>query len=528
VSVKSNTSKTHGHLIRAAGLMGLLTLASRVLGMLRDIVNARAFGTGWHWDAFIYAFMVPNFFRRLVGEGALASAFIPVYSETLQKRGTPEAFRFANIILTALAAGFLVLLLAVETILGVLLRMDSLPPSLVLMLDLMRFFFPHLALVSIFALGMGVLNSHRHFFAPALAPALFNGAWIFGVFWVTRGGISDFPQALRGLAAVILASGFLQLAVECPFLFRLGYRPRLIWELGYPPLKKSVRLLFPVILGFAVVQINLLVDMTLAFLIGPGANSNLWYGGRLMQFPLGLFAITLGTALLPTISHQISGGRIDEARKSLSFTLRSIFFIILPCSAGLIALKTPIVRMLFEHGEFDAQSTARTAAVLMGYTVGLFAYSGHKIIVSGFYAVQDTLTPVRIAVISLVTNVVANFILMIPFKEAGLAMATSLAGILQFVLLVVFFHRKIVSLDMGEIARAVGKITVATLVMAATAVAAHYFLMALIPGEGSMSQMIRVSSSIVLSIVVYLVCCGVLRITEMSEIFRLAFKRRSP
>jgi len=525
-SVNPNTAHTKKHLVKAAGLMGLLTLVSRILGMARDVVNARAFGTGWQWDAFVYAFMIPNFFRRIVGEGALASAFIPVYSETLNKGGSQEAFRFANILMTLLAVVFLFLILVIEFVLYGLLRIESLPQTLAYTLDLLRFFFPYLALVSFYALGMGVLNSHRHFFAPSIAPAVLNLSWILGIFWITAyHGDAGFEIQLRWLSVFILGAGCIQLIIQLPFLYQVGFRPALVWDFFAAPLKKTFRLLTPVVLAFAVVQINLLVDMTLAFIIGPGANSSLWYGGRLMQFPLGIFAIAMGTALLPAISHQVARREIQEARRNMSFALRFIFFIILPCAVGLIVLSQPIVRMLFERGEFDPESTARTSAVLTGYCIGLFAYSGQKIVTSGFYAVQDTRTPVRIAVVSLITNIVLNFILMQHFKEAGLALATSISGILQFLLLLIYFNSKIIRLDRSEIILAVGKIGLATMVMAWAARASYGFLQGRILPETTSGEVLCVMGSIAIALAAYVAGCLLFRVHELKELLEMRKKR---
>lgn len=516
-AVNPHASEGKKHLVKAAGVMGLMTLASRVLGMLRDIVSAKAFGTSWQWDAFVYAFSLPNFFRRLVGEGALSSAFIPVYSEILQTQGKQEAFKFANALISVLSAGFRVFLLIIEVALTLLMRVDAFPERLHLVFDFLRYFFPYLALMSLYAVGMGILNCHRHFFAPSLGPLVLNLAWIGGTVWVLFLADQGVAGQLRWLALVLLVSGVLQDMVQVPYLRRIGFRSRWVWEPLYPGLKKTVKLILPVVLGFAVMQINLLVDATLAFWVGPGANSTLWYGNRLMQFPLGVFAVAMGMALLPTISNQVAAGQLDLAKKNISFSLRSIALIVIPCAAGLIVLAHPIVQMMYERGQFDAVSTQRTAAVLFCYSIGLFAYAGQKILTPAFHAVQNTKTPVRIAIICLLSNIVFNVILMQFMAEAGLALATSISGFLQFFLLGAALHRSVLKLPLREILVSFFRITLASLAMAATAWACHQLLLSVYPESGTLGQAVRVLGSICAAALLYPVYCFLLGVTEIKD-----------
>ncbi len=518
----------HGQVMRAAGVLGLMTVVSRVLGMIRDVVSAKSFGTTWQWDAFVYAFMLPNFFRRIIGEGALSSAFIPVYSETLHLQGKEQAFRFANKIGTLVAAGLAVFILGIELVLQVLLHWGIFPERIQLTFKLLQYFFPYLWLMSIYAFAMGILNSHQHFFSPSLSPVILDLVWIAGVIFVVPavGGASE--TQLIALALVILFSGVLQVGEQLPELFKMGFRFRWIWDWLDQGVKKTGHLILPALMGFAIVQINILVDMSLGFLIGPGANSSLWYGTRLMQFPLGVFAVAMGTALLPTISEQTANQKLDEAKKTISFALRNIFLIILPCSVGLIILREPIVKLLFERGEFDALSTSRTAAVLLCYTIGLFAYSGQKIIVTGFYALQDTKTPVRLGVVALVTNIVLNVIFMGPMKEAGLALATSISGILQFILLMVYYHRKVSKFPFLEIGVSFAKMTVASLVMGIAGTFFYEGSRGIWPGDGVFHQMLQVFVPILLSIAVFCLLCVVLRLREMKEAIEWIMKRKKP
>lgn len=508
---------THRHLLKAAGLVGLMTLASRILGMVRDIVSAGRFGTTWQWDAFVYAFMLPNFLRRIVAEGALSSAFIPVYSEIREKEGQERAFRFANTVMTLLGCGVLALLLLLEGIFALLLKGGLLPERIHFTVDLLRLMFPYLGFIVLYALGMGILNCHRRFFAASLGPVILDIVWIAGVIWIAPLAGALPQDQLRYLSFAILFSGLLQFAAEFPSLRQIRCRFRWIWDTADPYLKKAWNLLLPGMMSFAIVQINILVDMTLGMAIGAGANSSLWYGTRLMQFPLGVFAIAMGTALLPALSSQAANQDREAVRKTLSFALRSVFFIILPCTVGLIILRDPIIQLLFERGRFDAVSTLRTGRVLLCYSIGLFAFSGQKIISTGFYAAQDTRTPVVIGIAALMTNIVLNLILMQWMREAGLALATSLAGILQFFLLIYGYDRKTSDFPFRETVSSLGRVLAASLAMGAVCVFSYGRLTDHFMAGDLKDQLIRVSGSILISCAAYFVFCFLFRVREMKE-----------
>jgi len=516
------------HLMKAAAVVGIMTLVGRVLGLFRDIVSAKTFGTGWQWDAFLYAFMLPNLFRRIVGEGGLTSAFIPVYNEISAKVSKEEAFRFTSITITFLACLLFVFVLSVEGLLALLIGIGFRSPTVMLTLRLSQILFPYLWFISLYAIGMGVLNSHRHFFAPSLGGPILDLVWIVGVLWVPAWAAGDYVERIRWLSYAILFGGFLHIAVEVPPLLKIGFRFRWIWDVSSVWLEKVWNLLLPVTLSFAVVQINIAVDMTLGMLIGPGANSSLWYGNRLMQFPLGIFALAMGTALLPMMSQQIARGEKEASRRTLSFALRSIFFIILPSSVGLIVLREPIIRMLFERGEFDAVSTARCAAVLLGFTIGLFAFAGQKIMNSGYYAAHDSKTPMKTSVISLCSNIVLNLILMVPFKEAGLAIATSISGIIQLGQLIYYYPKKVGEFPFREVAFSFLRILLASLAMGIVCYGSWEFLKLWVPGTGTRAQLVQVFGSILIATVSYIGLCFVCRVPEVREAFAWFLKKRKP
>ncbi len=505
------------HLVRAAVLVGLWTLIGRVLGLIRDIVSAKRFGTSWQWDAFLYAFMLPNLFRRVVGEGGLTSAFIPVYNEIAEKKGRAEAFRFANTVVSFLSVVLLGFIVGVEGLLTLLIKIGFQSQTVMLTLELARILFPYLWFLSLYALGMGILNSHRHFLAPSMGPAILDLLWILGVLFVPAWAAGDFVGRVRWLSFALLLAGVMHVAVEVPPLLGIGFRFHWVWDVACEGMKKVWVLLLPVVLSFAIVQINITVDMTLGMMIGSGANSSLWYGNRLMQFPLGIFALAMGTALLPMLAQQVARDEKEAARKTLSFALRSIGFIIVPSSIGLIVLREPIIRLLFERGQFDAVSTARCAAVLLGYTVGLFAFAGQKIMNSGYYAAHDSRTPMRTAAVSLVTNIVLNLALMVPFKEAGLALATSLSGIIQLGQLIYFYPKKVGEFPFREVGVSFLRVLLASSAMGAVCYVSWGLLKQWVPEHDTRAQLIQVFGSIAVATGAYVGICLLCRVREAHE-----------
>ncbi|HLD49710.1 MAG TPA: lipid II flippase MurJ, partial [bacterium] len=280
------------------------------------------------------------------------------------------------------------------------------------------------------------------------------------------------------------------------------------------------------IMGFSIVQLNLLVDTACAYFIGPGANSALWYGTRLMQFPLGVFGIAMGTALLPMIANQVARKEMEAAKHTLSFALRAVALILFPCAVGLMVLRVPIVQLLFERGHFDAISTARTASVLFYYSIGLFAYSGEKIVAAGFFAIQDTRTPVIMGIVSLVINAILNVILMPFMKESGLALATSIASIAEFIFLMVIYNRRISPLPLTRITRSVVKILAASAAMGIFCIFVFREFSVFFPGSGARAMLIRVFGSISISALAYGGFCLLFRVSEIREAWEWMLKRR--
>jgi putative peptidoglycan lipid II flippase len=415
--------------VSAVGSIGLATLGSRILGYARDITVAGAFGAGPITDAFFVAFRIPNLLRRLLAEGALSTSVVPVFSATLHRDG-PGAF--ARMVQVVTGAG-LVVLCAVSAV-GVALapwivavmapgwRTDPAIFDLAVMLT--RLMFPYLVLVGLAALAMGALNAHHRFFTAALSPAVLNVAMIAAVL----GLAGKLSPPILALAVGVLVGGLGQFIVQVPEVYRLGIplRPALDWS--HPAVREIGRRLWPAAFSLAAVQVTVVVNTLLASLLPLGTVSYLYYADRVMEFPLGVFGIALATAVLPSMSAQAARREYQALRATLGFSLRLSAFITTPAMVGLVALAGPIVQLLFQRGEFRGADTVFTAQALVGYAVGLPAFSATRIVAQTFYAMGDIRTPVYIGFVSVIVNVALALLLMWPFKHVGLALASSLSS----------------------------------------------------------------------------------------------------
>lgn len=429
---------------RAAGIVGGATALSRVLGYVRDAVVAYFFGAAMSADAFFVAFRIPNLLRRLFAEGSLTIAFVPVFSEYLEKKGEKEALRMA-----AAAFRLLGIILAAITVLGVIFApaivrviapgFASDPEKLALTVTLTRITFPYIFFIGLVAFCMGVLNAMRHFAAPALAPVFLNLAMISCAVLFS----SVFAPPVLALALGVIIGGVLQLALQAPFMFKKGFSPFREMTIFHPGIKKVALLMGPAVFGAAVYQINIVVGTILASLLPSGSVAYLYYADRLTQLPLGIFGIALATATLPSLSRQAAKGDMEGLKDSFSYSMRLVFFVTVPAAAGLMVLGEPIVGFLFQRGAFDPQASRMTAQALFYYALGLCAFSSVRVVVSVFYALQDTATPVRMAVVSLLANIFLAMALMGPMLHSGLALATSVSSFINLVLLSIFLRRRI-------------------------------------------------------------------------------------
>ena len=451
--------------VKAAGVIGVATFSSRILGFVRDMVLARLFGATPAADAFFVAFRIPSLLRELFAEGSMASAFIPVFTEYRTMRTKQEAWELASAAFTTLLT-----IVTLVTIAGILAApwlvqllapgFQASPEKLQLATLLTRVMFPYLLFISLAALAMGILNSVRAFAAPAFSPLFLNVFIIGCALYVSP----QLPEPIVGVAIGVVAGGAAQFAMQLPSLklrnLLFGFR----FEPGHPGLRRIGTLMVPSLIGLSVTQINITVSTILGSFFA-GGPTYLFYGMRLIQFPLGIFGVALATAILPTLSAQAARGALDELRTTLGFGLRMILFIILPAMLGLILLRAPIVHLFFEHGTFTANDTAETARAVLCYSVGLWAFGGVRIIVAAFYSLQDTKTPAISAAVAVAANILFSLTLMSPLGAAGLALATALAAMVNGGILVAVLNRRLGGVEWGAVGRSSLRVLVACMPM---------------------------------------------------------------
>ncbi len=451
-------------LLRAASVIALATLASRVLGLGREVAIAHAFGAGAAYDAFIIAFLVPHLLRKLLAEGALSTAFVPLYA-SLRSTDPDRASRFASAVGTLALVGFPVIVAlgiwgapALVTLLA-----DGFDPAKqALAAELTRWTFPFIMLVGLAALVMGVLNSHDHFFAPAFAPVLFNVGLIVGALVIAP---HVDPPAM-GLAWGVLLGGLGMLGFQLPFLSnRLDFHLRL--RLNDDDLKRLFVLMGPTVLGLIVVELNVLVDNKLASRLADGSIASLQYGVRLFQLPLGVFAVAVATALLPRLSRLAEPSSRQEFVVTLQNGLRLAALVLLPAAVGLIVLGGPIVGLLFEHGAFTASDGARTLGVLRFLSLGILGYGMTYLLTRAFYALQDTKTPMVISSVAVGVNIALDLVLIGPLGVGGLALATAVAGTVQLAISLVVLARRLETPLTGAVVRDGAKMGLAAAAMGA-------------------------------------------------------------
>ena len=433
-------------LLQSSALVGSATMASRVLGLLRDVVLANLVGATSNADAFFVAFKIPNFLRRLFAEGAFAQAFIPVLTETREQGGL-EAVRALVDRVTGVLGGVLILLTTVTILAAPLVALVFAPgfasdvSKLSLTADLIRITFPYLFLISMTGFAGGILNTYGRFGVPAFTPVLLNLSLIAAALFLAPA----LNEPVYALAIGVMIAGLLQLLFQIPSLYRLDLVPRPRWDTQHPGVRRILTLMVPALFGVSVSQINLLLDTVLASLLPAGSVSWLYYSDRLTELPLGIFAIAVATVILPNLSSQRA--RAEAVGKDPAFTatlhwaLSLIVLIALPATAALLLLAKPILTTLFQYGAFGVGDVDKATWSLRAYALGLTAFMLIKVLAPGYYARQDMKTPVRIGIIAMVANMVMNPMLIFPLMwifdlgHVGLALATSLAAWLNAALL---------------------------------------------------------------------------------------------
>ena len=535
---------------RSAGVVSMAVMASRVLGLAREMVFAYFFGASKSFanDAYVIAFRIPNLLRDLFAEGALSSAFVTVFSDYLVTKDEKEAFRLSNLVATTLIVvlGILVVLgiiFAPQVVTAIAHGFEGDHEKFELTVRLTRIMMPFILLVALAAQAMGVLNARDRFGIPALASTFFNIGSIIGGL-ITAALLTDptFSHPIRsivdkptegiiGMAYGVLIGGLMQYAVQWPSLRSAGFRYRPMLSFGDPGVRRIFTLMGPAVIGAAAVQVNVLVNSNFASSIptatGSGPVSWLNYSFRLMQFPIGVFGVAIATATLPSISRSAALKDMGEFRHTLAGSIRLAFLLTIPSAVGLIVLGRPIIALIYERGHFGPNDTDHTAAALAFYAIGLAGYSAVRILAPAFYALGDARTPMMISLLSMATNFVMNWMLIDLLQERGLALSTSTVALMNFALLYAVMHKRVEGIEGRKTAIAVGKIVAASAVMGLVCWAISRAI-ANIAGFGFSARAANVVASVSAGAFVFYLVASALGIQELkaaTEVFTSRFAR---
>jgi len=518
--------KQHEQITRSAGIVGSLTFLSRIAGYARDVVIAYFFGATALTDAFWVAFRIPNLLRRLFAEGSLTISFIPVFTQYLETKNKEEAKKVADAVFTILV--FLLILISIG---GILLSPYIIKlfaagfdeSTFELAVSLNRIMFPYIIFISLTALSMGVLNSLRHFFAPAFSPVILNICIIVAVLFLYK----NFNVPIYAAAVGVIAGGILQLIFQLPFLYGRGFLFSFRKQVRHPAVKKIGFLIIPQLFGVAVYNINILVNTQYASFMTEGTISYLYFAERLIEFPLGIIAVSIATVLLPSLSSYVSKKEFDKFKETYSFTLRLMFFILIPALVGLIVLRVPICNLLYQRGEFDYAATVFTSQALLGYAVGIWAVGGIRITAPAFYSMQDTKTPVIIAFVAFIVNAVLGYVLGFTFgyKHTGLALASSISSIINFVLLFYLIERRVGNINIKSIIVLLVKLTAISGVMGVV-IWRISKLTFWNESAFSLEKIGILAASIVIAAVIYFLLAKILKIEEADFLVKMIRRGR--
>jgi putative peptidoglycan lipid II flippase len=553
---KAPTATKQKSVARSAGIVSIAVMFSRLLGLVRETIFAKYFGAGFLTDAFIVGFRIPNLLRDLFAEGALSAAFVKVFTDYQVKNSEKEAWRLASLIFNGLAVVLSVICIAgifLSPLFVKLITYNYLgdpnhyypPEKAALATTLMQIMFPFILLVALAALAMGVLNTKGRFGIPASASTAFNVVSIITglglAFWLSGGEWerstdklvipSDAAQwAIIGMSIGTLLGGAAQLLIQLPSLHKVGFRFSLRLSFTDPGVKRVMRLMGPAIIGTGAIQIKVLVDTVVASGIDGGA-SWLNYAFRLMQFPIGVFGVAVGTAAIPALSRLASEDNIVKFRSTLSDSIKLVLLLAVPSAFGLVVLGDPIIALIYQRGEFTAFDTNMTAWALTAYSVGLAAYAAIKVLSPGFYALDDAKTPMYISLASILVHVPASFGMMqllstvgvTPerpngFGHVGVALATSIVATINLLALFWFMRRKIGRVNGGDILSALVKIVIASSLMAAAAWGSYDFLHSRTLGATFTMRLLETFVPMTVAAVVFLLMAKLLRVGELEQL----------
>lgn len=538
---------------RSAGIVSVSVMGSRVLGLVRDQLFAYFFGAGFLKDAFLVGFRIPNMLRDLFAEGALSAAFVKTFTDYLERHGATEkereeaAWRLASMVMNALAV-----VLSLITILGIIFSPQIValmapgfsPEKLALATTLTRIMFPFILLVALAAVAMGVLNTKGRFGIPASASTLFNVGSIIGglafAYWLSGGTwqrnfapgvVPDAPSqwAIIGMAIGTLIGGGLQFLIQVPSLLRVGFRFRPLVSFTDPGVRQVMRLMAPAIIGTAATQVNVFINTFYASGINAGP-SWLDFSFRLMQLPIGIFGVAIGTATTPTISRFAARGDMPNFRQTLSTSIGLVFLMTVPSACGLIVLGRPIVALIFQRGAFTAIDTEMVAAALVGYSIGLAGYAAIKVLSPAFYALNDARTPMLISLVSIGVNAVAGFFFRALFSNfgvtpatpsgyghAGLALSTSCVALVNFFALIFFMRRRIQRLEGRRILSSFVRIALASAALSLASYFSYHWLFSITGGRGLGARLVEALVPMCVGGVVFFAVARLLRVEELNQ-----------
>jgi putative peptidoglycan lipid II flippase len=516
---------------KAAGIIGIAVMCSRLLGLAREQIFAALFGGGGAMDAFTAAFRIPNLLRDLFAEGALSTAFVATFTKTIARGGDDAAWQLANKVatLTAVVLGVLCIggmVFSVQLVAALAPGFD--PEKAALTAQLTRIMFPFILLVSLAALVMGMLNSKSVFGLPAMASSFFNiGSIVGGVtlgFWIDP---HFGPRALVGLGVATVFGGALQLAVQLPSLARLGYRFRPDFRWRDAGVKAILLLMGPSVIAASTTQFNVLVNSMFASTLGDGPIFWLSIAFRLMQLPLGLFGVALGTVTLPLLSRLVVADQMTAFRAELARAMRLGLLLTIPSTVGLIMLAEPIISVLYQHGKFNAYQAAQAAGALRFYAIGLAGYAALKVLVNAFYALDKRKTPMLVSFLAVALNLLLNWIFTfrLGWGHRGLAFSTGCIATVNFLLLYALMRRHLHGLESRRMLLMLGKVAAASAALVAVCAASSHWLLADWETQTFLSKLSALLGTVIVGAVVFAACGAALQIEELKELID-ALKRR--
>ena len=464
-------------MLKSSGAMAAATLTSRLLGMVREMVYARFMGTSWVASAFVLAFQVPNLFRRLLGEGALTAAFIPVFKEKEKREGDAAMWHAANAVLSGLLVfATLIVVVGFVVLTAVLLFGTQVhdghtrfTAKALLMLQLLRVMLPYLLLVCLAAVFMGMLNARGHFFIPAMGATTLNLVMIASVFWLAPRLGTELHEQVFALAIGVVLAGVVQAWFQLPSLSREGFRYRWVTPWRDETVRRVIKQMLPATIGVAAFQINVVLVNLFAYFADDYVVASFQVAVRLMELPQGLFGVSMATYLLPALSGLAAEKKYPEFRRELSQGVSYLVFVNLLASVLLLVLAEPIMRLLFERGKFDATSTSQAALALACLAPGLALFSTVNVLARAFYALGDTRTPMRVGVFCLALNLLLSCALVWRYKQGGLGIANSCTSALNAGLLLYALRRKLTTLDLQPLRKSLPPLLLATALAGALA-----------------------------------------------------------